>query len=773
MRLIGSRLFGFAALAALVSAPAGSIVYDVPADGAFVAQAPVIVWGVVERTSPAPIRVSTDALDRPETDALVRVERVLKGFVPGSEIVVRQLGGRGSMVIGLPMLRAGDRVLLFLAPGADGAWRTVDMGLGIFFEDRGHLFRHDVPEEGFRHAERFSRWIEDRGIGVVRPADYRVEEIPGPRQVRQEARWSTRSIDRGFIWPAACGTPSKEPPFIRWRQWDDGFSRRRARDDRGGYEFWYEPELSVWAPNWFWSGTEWTDEQVLQMIDSAAAMWNGVSGSRVRIPPATTEWSGRRDLIGALIQVFFGEEGGCPGINAVQWTHDYNDETVPLFYDERTLSSGDDTWVAIFDEDGASTHSTSNTYRCLKWGQTPHCRPGVHAGDALCGTHEGAYTPQGTVRPLVKYECASNVLGLAFVHAEPLVKANLYGDGSVRGTPREPECTLHSIPGGGGQAFRIERADVTIYKRALERELVQQVLVHELGHALGIDHPEDGVAAIMSAPFNTVYSSLQSDDEVAVRKLYPAVTAGSTPPFGGGAPPGGGGAPPGGDAVPSEPEPPPPPPPVPPVASFTVDMSCADGLCSARTGEDVTFTDTSSGTVARRSWDFETNGRTPSSKNVTHTWSSPGFYRATLTVDGAGAESTASRMFRVDPAAPAGSCVPGPETVCLQDSRYEVEVEWQGGDGAPHAARVVHAGTNDSGMFSFFDRSNWEVLIKVLDGCSANGHVWVFGGSTTDLGYVIRVTDTATGAVKEYRNEPGTSAAAITDVEAFPNGCRR
>ncbi|MYB20571.1 MAG: PKD domain-containing protein, partial [Holophagales bacterium] len=204
---------------------------------------------------------------------------------------------------------------------------------------------------------------------------------------------------------------------------------------------------------------------------------------------------------------------------------------------------------------------------------------------------------------------------------------------------------------------------------------------------------------------------------------------------------------------------------------FTVDMPCAEGLCNARTGEDVTFTDTSSGTVARRSWNFETGGRTPSGKSVTHSWPSPGFYRSTLTVDGAGVESTASRMFRVDASSPAGSCVPGPGTVCLQDSRYEVEVEWQGGDGAFNAARVVHAGTNDSGMFSFFDRDNWEMLVKVLNGCSINGHHWVYAASATDLGYVIRVTDTATGELREFRNEAGQVASAVVDNEAFSRDC--
>ena len=209
---------------------------------------------------------------------------------------------------------------------------------------------------------------------------------------------------------------------------------------------------------------------------------------------------------------------------------------------------------------------------------------------------------------------------------------------------------------------------------------------------------------------------------------------------------------------------------MPPVASFSVDMPCEDGLCRARTGGDVTFTDTSSGTVARRSWDFESTGRARSAKSVEHDWSSPGFYRATLTVEGAGAESTASRMFRVDAAEPAGSCVPGPETSCLQDSRYEVEVEWQGSDGGFSAARVVHAGTNDSGLFSFFDGDNWEMLIKVLDGCSINGHVWVYAASATSLPFELSITDTATGEVYRY-SKGAEEFGALADPAAFENSC--
>ena len=108
----------------------------------------------------------------------------------------------------------------------------------------------------------------------------------------------------------------------------------------------------------------------------------------------------------------------------------------------------------------------------------------------------------------------------------------------------------------------------------------------------------------------------------------------------------------------------------------------------------------------------------------------------------------------------------------MQDSRYAVVLNWWTADGPVQEARVVPEGTNDTGLFRFLDPDNWKVLIKVLDGCALNGHVWVYGASTTDLGYVIRVTDTAAGVEKEYRNEPGVPAPAITDGTAFPEGCR-
>ena len=241
---------------------------------------------------------------------------------------------------------------------------------------------------------------------------------------------------------------------------------------------------------------------------------------------------------------------------------------------------------------------------------------------------------------------------------------------------------------------------------------------------------------------------------------------------------GGGGGPPPSDDEDDEDDdgggtqpPPPPPPSGPPKAAYTLTAECAGDLCRARTGLPVTFEDTSTGRVQSRRWDFG-DGTGSRNRRIDHAWGEPGFYEVTLSVSDGTTTSTAKQVFLVEASDPAGTCVPDAETLCLQDSRYAVTVEWRTADGRRGPGSVVHEGTNDSGLFTFFSADNWEVLIKVLDGCAVNGHVWVYGASTTDLGYTIQVTDTATGAVKEYRNEPGLPASAITDGRAFPEGCQ-
>ena len=262
------------------------------------------------------------------------------------------------------------------------------------------------------------------------------------------------------------------------------------------------------------------------------------------------------------------------------------------------------------------------------------------------------------------------------------------------------------------------------------------------------------------------------------------------PPDGGGPPPGGGGPPPGGGG-------PPPddddddddgdggggPPPDddddddgdggggPPSAAIETDAGCEAGLCRARTGAAVSFRDASTGTVSSRLWDFDDGGRSRSAA-PSRSWASPGFYEVTLSVSDGTVDSKASLVFLVEAGEPAGTCVADDETRCLRDSRFTVEMDWWTGEDRGGPGKVVREGTNGSALFHFFEPGdNWEVLIKVLDGCSVNEHVWVYGASATTLGYAIRVTDTVTGVVREYMNEDGRRADAIADSEAFAGVC--
>ena len=84
----------------------------------------------------------------------------------------------------------------------------------------------------------------------------------------------------------------------------------------------------------------------------------------------------------------------------------------------------------------------------------------------------------------------------------------------------------------------------------------------------------------------------------------------------------------------------------------------------------------------------------------------------------------------------------------------------------PEAAGDVPLRSRDSAVLGFFDPANWELMVKVLDGRSQNGHFWVFYGALSNVEFTLTVTDTETGAVKRYENPLGTFAS-FGDTEAF------
>ena len=113
----------------------------------------------------------------------------------------------------------------------------------------------------------------------------------------------------------------------------------------------------------------------------------------------------------------------------------------------------------------------------------------------------------------------------------------------------------------------------------------------------------------------------------------------------------------------------------------------------------------------------------------------------------------------------AGPCTEDLRTLCLNGGRFKVEVSWRDFQGDTGDGQAVPL-TSDTGYFWFFDSSNVELVIKVLDGRPVNGRWWVFYGALSNVEYAITVTDTITGVSKTYFNPPG-ELASVGDVGAF------
>lgn len=134
-------------------------------------------------------------------------------------------------------------------------------------------------------------------------------------------------------------------------------------------------------------------------------------------------------------------------------------------------------------------------------------------------------------------------------------------------------------------------------------------------------------------------------------------------------------------------------------------------------------------------------------------------------VDGRFAVTYPSIAQWLDPSGTFEPCVEDGDTLCLNDGRFRVEATYETLQGQAGAARVVRL-TDDTGYLWFFDASNVEVVVKVLNACS-RGRYWVFAGGLTNVRTVITVTDSQTGARKTYTNPQRQAFQPIQDTSAF------
>ena len=120
-----------------------------------------------------------------------------------------------------------------------------------------------------------------------------------------------------------------------------------------------------------------------------------------------------------------------------------------------------------------------------------------------------------------------------------------------------------------------------------------------------------------------------------------------------------------------------------------------------------------------------------------------------------------------DMSPPGIPCTEDPTRFCLNDDRFEVSLTWRDFEGNTGVARQSPASSESSGVLWFFSADNWELLVKVLDGCALNQHYWLFAAATTNVEYTLRVRDSESGEIVEYFNPLGSASPSITDTEAL------
>lgn len=857
----------FSVALAVLAPPVASLTYAPATDAELVDHAATIVQGHVVSVRETPShRYLT-----------VAVDGVLKGSA-GVTVTIKQVGGTDWVVPGAPQAVPGDRGVWFL-----DAHGRADPALG-WMQRAGE---HYVSINGeARHHGRFRAWVEDRAAGRRRPADY---EPAGPVSVAQMYKLLTRSCNDGTR-------------ITRWRTFPTWSANDMALSGSYGSIGWSDLVASaarweaVSAASLPLSLTATDVTAVLRVsLDRPGHGWGYTDPPTVTFsaPPP----GGRRAVGTAALETSW--DLRLPGITEYYWgavgrvdvsdSGDYGLLGQPTLtfsapVDRGSLSrlkwsrgSGYVVAPAVTVSDPPAGGTTARLEARVRNGEVVDIVPTDRgAGYTSAPTISISAPPAGgTQAEILLVETALRT-AVGWVAVEPdfdRLPTPTHISDTGYGVPPSGDFTLGQAwlfcgasydAGNLGPATEPARAYVTIARKLLDRyppDDWRQVMTHELGHALGLDHSSDETAIMWARTRPGRGYHLGDDDIAGIRALY------------------------GVEGEDPDPEPPPPRPtlsaadaralesagelifdvrlsassgsvvtvdyatrdgagasgakagadytategtltfpagstsrrirvpvtdddryeaspetftltlrrPVnatlagggsslqvtgtildddgPPTASFELSgATCGEELCRTRTGVPVEFVDTSTGKVLSRIWELG-DGTRSRSRRPTHAWSSAGFYEVTLSVSDGATTSAASRVFLVEASEPEGTCVPDARTRCLRDSRYAVTVDWRKADGEGGAGRVVYAGTNDSGLFTFFSQENWEVLIKVLDGCSVNGRIWVYGTSMTDLGHVIRVTDTATDAVREYRNEPGLPAPAITDATAFAEGC--
>lgn len=198
-----------------------------------------------------------------------------------------------------------------------------------------------------------------------------------------------------------------------------------------------------------------------------------------------------------------------------------------------------------------------------------------------------------------------------------------------------------------------------------------------------------------------------------------------------------------------------------PVASFTANGSTASNL-SVTPGQTVTLVDTSSGTVASRSWDLG-DGRSATSSTVVQSYATAGAKTVVLSVTGAGVTKTATKTINVTATAPVAGFSASPVTgtaplaVKFSDtsSGSITSWSWSFGNGA--------VSTTQDPTYTYASPGTYAVSLTVTGPGGSNKVVKTGYITVTSAGNTNTSTSTSTGT----GTGTGVSTAGLVAAYGF------
>jgi hypothetical protein len=128
-------------------------------------------------------------------------------------------------------------------------------------------------------------------------------------------------------------------------------------------------------------------------------------------------------------------------------------------------------------------------------------------------------------------------------------------------------------------------------------------------------------------------------------------------------------------------------------------------------------------------------------------------------------------LFEAATAEGTTGCDPTPTRACLQNRRIAVDVTYDatlfGQSAGPATPRLE---SDENVAFTFFDPTNIELSLKVIDGCGFNGHYWIYASGLTNVGVSMDIVDTVAGTLYEVDRPAGAAFAPLADIQAIPCG---